>query len=313
MAGIELYAPRLERHRRTWTAAAIVLAVVFIALGQLATVLGILLPMGFHSADLQTNWTAMAIQLFGFGFTALLIFLWVWLFERRSLACIGFNVDGLKRFGRGFLIGLAFLGGVVGLIALAGGYRIEAAGVWSAPTAMTLLPIGILLLGFIIQGSTEEIVMRGWVMQLIASRHGIIWAITANAIIFSLLHAGNMEPKPELLLGLVNIVLVGVFFSLYAIKERSLWGVCGWHASWNWLLGLGFGLDVSGQGIKTAPLIVDLADREGVAWWITGGAFGPEGSVIATLVLAAGVAWLIWKGAMKPTQSYATPAQAVES
>lgn len=38
MAGIELYAPRKPRHRRTWSLAAVVLAVVFLALGQVMAV-----------------------------------------------------------------------------------------------------------------------------------------------------------------------------------------------------------------------------------------------------------------------------------
>ena len=39
MAGIELFAPRKSRHRRTWTIAAIVLGAVFIIGGQLAALL----------------------------------------------------------------------------------------------------------------------------------------------------------------------------------------------------------------------------------------------------------------------------------
>ena len=33
--------------------------------------------------------------------------------------------------------------------------------------------------------------------------------------------------------------------------------------TWNWLLGLGFGLEVSGQVIDTVPLIADLTGTEG--------------------------------------------------
>ena len=40
MAGIELYAPRLARHRRTWSVAAVVLAAVFLIAGPLMKVMG---------------------------------------------------------------------------------------------------------------------------------------------------------------------------------------------------------------------------------------------------------------------------------
>jgi uncharacterized protein len=316
MAGIELYAPRLAKHRRTWSVAVVVLVGVFFLLGQTLSFIPIMVALKLAGIELDpanlqaslsiamSEWPIISAVLFGCAFTALAVFLWVWLFERRGLQTIGFNGDGFKRFGRGFLIGLAFLGSAVGGIALLGGYRIETAGVWSAPSFLAFLPILVLLVGFCIQGSTEEILMRGWLMQVIASRHGIVWAMGINAVIFSLMHGMNTKPTPELALGLFNIVLVGVFFSLYALKEQSLWGVCGWHAAWNWLLSAGFGLEVSGIVIKAPPLVVDLAGAKGAPWWLTGGSFGPEGSVVATTVLLAGTICVAWQVRQTPPKSF---------
>lgn len=286
MAGIELYAPRTLRHRRTWTAAALVLAVVFIVLGQAVTALpGLLLGLLSVNGE-PVGWIGTAFVLGGFAATALIVIGWVFLFERRDLTTIGFNGSGVKRFLRGYGIGLAFPLVVVGVIAALGGYRIEGGGAFGAPSvAVALWPILVLLLGFIIQGSTEEIVTRGWLMQVIASRHGLAWGIGLSSALFGLLHAANIKPSPELVVGVANVALFGVMIGLYAAREGSLWGVCGWHAAWNWLLGLGFGLEVSGQAIETKPLVLDLATRPEVPWWITGAAFGPEGSVVTTAVL----------------------------
>lgn len=297
MAGIELYAPRKLSHRRTWSLAAVVLALVFIIGGQIiATLVG--LPLGFNLIESTNGWRELAYTLVAaFGLTALMVFAWVWLFERRGLATIGFNSHGLMRFWRGYGFGLLTLLVTVGAIWALGGYSIEAGGAFqSANVGAALIPIVILFLGFIIQGSTEEIVCRGWLMQLLASRHGLWVAVILNSVLFGLLHGLNIAPSKELYLGLVNIVLFGLFISLYAAREGSLWGVCGWHAAWNWLLGLGFGLEVSGQVINTQPLITDLATNTDVAWWITGAAFGPEASVITTLVLGAQIAWLVLRG-----------------
>lgn len=297
MPGIELYAPRRPRHRRTWTVAALVLAVVFIIAGQLAgalpgVMLGFLTPQGE-----AVGWQGTAWMLAGFAFTAGIVVLWVTLFERRGLKEIGFNGSGLKRFARGYAIGLAFLLVVVGAIWALGGYRVDAGGAFAAASVgAALIPIAVLLLGFIIQGSTEEILTRGWLMQVIASRHGLAWGIGLSSALFGLLHAANIDPSPELFAGVLNVILFGVFIGLYAAREGSLWGVCGWHAAWNWLLGLGFGLEVSGQVIETTPLVVDLGTRTTVPWWITGAAFGPEGSVVTTAVLLIGSVVLIVKG-----------------
>ena len=290
MAGIELYAPRKANHRRTWTAAAVVLAVVFVFLGQILGIISAMATGFIDPSGTMSSWQQMAYTLvFCFGAGSALTMAWTALFERRSLATIGLNGRWAMRFGRGFLIGLAFLGGVVGIIWAMGGYTIEAGGAFTtAAVGAALLPIAILLFGFIIQGSTEEIIMRGWLMQLVASRHGLVLAIVINSLVFGLLHGGNIEPSRELALGLVNIALFGVFISLYAAREGSIWGVCGWHAAWNWLLGLGFGLEVSGQVINTSPLITDLATTQAVPWWVTGATFGPEASVVTTAVLLIG-------------------------
>lgn len=312
MAGIELYAERKQSHRRTWTLAAIVLCVVFMLGGQLAAYFPAI-AAGFITPGGGTDgWPQLAYELAAaFGLSSVLLLLWARFFERRGPSALGLNARGPMRFLRGYLIGVAFLLAVVGVIWAAGGYVVEGAGAFgSAAVGAALLPIFVLMLGFIIQGSTEELLFRGWLMQLIASRHGLWIAVIANSVLFALAHAGNIEPSNELYVGLANIVLFGLFISLYAVREGSLWGVCGWHAAWNWLLGLGFGLEVSGMKIETLPLITDLTSAPGAAWWLTGGAFGPEASVVTTAVLLAGTVVLILRGRTRDHRVEAAPATA---
>ncbi|MFN3229853.1 MAG: lysostaphin resistance A-like protein [Asticcacaulis sp.] len=299
MKQIELFGPRESSHRRTWTAAAIVLILVFFALGLLATIFGVLIPMGFHQEDLESQWLPLAIQLAGFSFIALPLLAWVWLFERRKPNTLGLNGQFVGRYARGLLTGAAFLFSVIALIWLAGGYRIEGPGVWTAPSPILFVPILALLGGFLIQGGTEELLMRGWLMQLVASRHGLVLAIVINSIMFSVMHAGNITPSMELGLALVNLVLFAVMTSLYAIKEGSIWGVCAWHSIWNWLLGVGFGLEVSGARLAVQSLVVDLAPKTDAPWWLTGGTFGPEASVATTVVLLAGCIYYGATGAFR--------------
>ncbi|MDP1528354.1 MAG: type II CAAX endopeptidase family protein [Rhodoferax sp.] len=312
MAGIELYAERKQNHRRTWTIAAIVLTVVFMIGGAMAAMLPAIAAGFVSPGDGTDGWPQMAYQLgAAFGLSAILVLLWARLFERRGPSALGLNAQGPKRFVRGYLVGLAFLLAVVGVIWASGGYVVEGAGAFgSAAVGAALLPIGVLMLGFIIQGSTEEILFRGWLMQLIASRHGLWIAVIANSVLFALAHAGNIEPSKELVVGLANIVLFGLFISLYAVREGSLWGVCGWHAAWNWLLGLGFGLEVSGQVVEVTPLITDLAAAPNAVWWLTGGAFGPEASVVTTAVLLIGTVVLAVRGRTRDHGVEAAPVAA---
>lgn len=299
MSGIEIFAPRTARSRRTWTAAALILIVVFFLIGQLATIFAVLKPMGYHKTDLETQWQPFAIYLAGGGVTILLIVAWALVFERRSPAALGFNAKIVGAYLRGLLVGALALGALVGVIFAAGGYR--AAGDLSlgllAPAVLT--PFLALLGGYMVQGAAEETMLRGWLMPLVASRHGLIAAVLVNAGFFALLHASNIDPSKELALGLFNLFLFAVLLSLYAIKEGSLWGVCAFHTAWNVLLGTGFGLEVSGQKAVIAPVVVGLAPVSSAPWWLTGGAFGPEASIAATILLAGGSAYLIAKGALK--------------
>jgi len=303
MAGIELYAPRAPRHRRTWTVAALVLMVVFFVAGQLLSIFGIERPLGYHSADLDTQWRPAAIMLAGFGFTALLILVWARLFERRPPAALGLNGRAFVRYARGLLVGFGCLAAVVGLAWALGAYRIEGAGVWTAPTPALFIPILCLFAGYMIQGATEELMFRGWILQLVASRHGLVLGVVISTVVFAAMHAGNEAPSASLALGLANLLLFGGMLSLYAIREGSLWGVCAWHTAWNTLLGVGFGLDVSGSRIAVQSLVVDLAPAPGAPWWLTGGTFGPEASVATTAVLLAGCLVLLARRPAAPVDA----------
>lgn len=298
MSGVEIFAPRAVESRRTWTVAAIILIVVFFLIGQLTTIFAILKPLGYHKADLDTQWQPLAIYLAGGGVTMLLIVAWAFLFERRSPATLGFN-SKIAGYLRGLLVGGLSLAAVVGVIFAAGGYKAAGALSFGLLVPAALTPFLALFGGYMIQGAAEETMLRGWLMPLIASRHGLIAAVIVSAGFFALLHAGNIDPSKELALGLFNLFLFAVLLSLYAIKEGSLWGVCAFHTAWNALLGTGFGLEVSGQKVAIAPIVVGLTPVSSAPWWLTGGAFGPEASVATTVVLAGGSAYLIAKGALK--------------
>lgn len=299
MSGVEIFTPRSAEGRRTWTFATLVLVVAFFLIGQLTTIFAILKPIGYHKADLDTQWQPLAISLAGGGLTLLLIVAWAFLFERRSPAALGFKGKIAGAYLRGLLVGGLCLGAVVGVIFAAGGYKTAGNLSLGLLTPAVLTPFFALFGGYMIQGATEETMLRGWLMPLVASRHGLIAAVLLNAGFFALLHASNIDPSKELALGLFNLFLFAALLSLYAVKEGSLWGVCAFHTAWNALLGMGFGLEVSGQKVAIAPVVVGLTPVSSAPWWLTGGAFGPEASVAATIVLAGGCAYLMAKGALK--------------
>ncbi len=228
-----------------------------------------------------------------FGALSLAVFAWVKWIEKRSLVSMGWRFERAKaRYGRGFAIGLGLNVDSIALIGLAGGYEV---GAWSPALAspMALVWIFLFLIGFVIQGGTEEVLTRGWLMSTFASRWGWPAAVGVTSVMFSLMHFGN-EGGYINWVAMTNIVLIGIFFGLYAVREKSLMGVCAAHASWNWIMGVGFGLNVSATKIDVAPLLVELEQIPTVDEMITGGSFGPEGSLIVSAVLAVSC-WLVWR------------------
>ena len=74
-----------------------------------------------------------------------------------------------------------------------------------------------------------------------------------------------------------------VFLGVVYLKTASLWWATGAHLGWNWAHGFLADLPVSGLELVDAPLLEPVT---GGPDWLSGGSFGPEGSVVSTLVLA---------------------------
>jgi hypothetical protein len=95
-----------------------------------------------------------------------------------------------------------------------------------------------------------------------------------------------------------------VFTCCWALRAGHVWGVMGWHAGWNWLLCTGFELPLSGTNPIEPALITRLVDQGPKL--LTGGAYGPEASVVTIVTLAAASAALIaWRRTPAPASASA--------
>lgn len=133
---------------------------------------------------------------------------------------------------------------------------------------------------FIFVGLFEEIFFRGYIISTMASRHNERWFIyVASALIFSIVHGTNPNVT---LLGLVNIALVGLLFAFMFDVTKSLWLPIGYHITWNFFQGNVFGFAVS--GLPSYSIYSIEQQTESTLW--TGGSFGLEGGLLATIVIA---------------------------
>lgn len=257
-------------------------------IGSLATVPLFLalrnIPLFFNNKDLLS----LLITLFSFAFISLLVFFRVKVIEKRSLSSIGFNKNNwLKKYSLGFLIGLAMMSIIVLILFPFGYITIEKNPIQPVGVS-AIASVLVILFGWIIQGATEEIVTRGWLLNILSTKYNIGVGLLISSTLFGLMHLTNPNVN---YIAVINIILVGLFYGLYVIKTNDLWAVCGMHSAWNFAQGNLFGFEVSGLDVSVGSLIdLNLVGSD----FVTGGIFGPEAGIIATFILLASIRILLF-------------------
>jgi membrane protease YdiL (CAAX protease family) len=127
----------------------------------------------------------------------------------------------------------------------------------------------------------EEIIFRGVPLVVLALAFGRAAGLVITAVLFGLLHATNPDVTP---LALGNVALAGIYLGLAFYHRGGLWTATGAHLGWN-LTHAALAAPVS--GLPFAMPGIDF--QPGQPAWLSGGAFGPEGGVLATIVLALAI------------------------
>lgn len=123
----------------------------------------------------------------------------------------------------------------------------------------------------------EEILLRGIVFRIIEEKLGSYLALFISALIFGAMHLANPNSSVTAALGLA--IQAGLLLAAAYIYSRNLWFPIAIHFGWNFTQSGVFGAIVSGNSIEKSLLTTKIQGAE----WFTGGQFGPEGSIQATL------------------------------
>jgi membrane protease YdiL (CAAX protease family) len=154
---------------------------------------------------------------------------------------------------------------------------IEALAGWAdiGAGSISAAAFGAAFVTFVFVAFSEEILARGFLLQILERRYGTLAGVIGSTAIFSLLHISNPGATWAALIGLV---VAGLLFAYAYLATRQLWLPIALHLSWNCSEGPIFGFPVSGlQG----PGLLDPNVSGPPA--ITGGAFGPEGGLVGLL------------------------------
>lgn len=182
-------------------------------------------------------------------------------------------------FGRGLVLGLA-AAAVAMLFGLgvAGASWSTGAGTLLGWSGSTLWTAGALALPAL----SEELIFRGVPLVLLAGVLGRWPAVVLTSVAFGLSHWNNPDVT---LLGLVNISLAGVLLGTVFFGRGGIWAAWGAHLGWN------LSLAALGAPVSGLPLSMPwLEYHSGGPSWVSGGAFGPEGGVLASVAMMGATA-----------------------
>jgi membrane protease YdiL (CAAX protease family) len=195
-----------------------------------------------------------------------------------------FSAMGLGRFSgwtRQALWGVA-IGAVLTVVAviwivISGDLRAVTVTVSSRTLGLALVELFILSTA----AMGEELMFRGYPFQRLVEAAGPVLAVAVMALLFGFAHGGNPHASK---LAMVNTCAIGALLCAAYLRTGALWMSWGIHFGWNTALGLVFGLPVSGL----TDFAVVLRTRAAGPRWVTGGAYGIEGSVVGTIVILLG-------------------------
>lgn len=204
--------------------------------------------------------------------TALLVCLYLlgnyWI-ERRDPVELHIRY-ALQHISSGLAIGIVCFASVIAILALSGAYRCLGL---NNPRAVAP---GLLVA--LVAAIFEEIAFRGFLFRLFAAVGGNWAAIVLSAALFGLSH--NANSHSTLASSAAIAIEAGILLGAAYAASGSLWLPIGIHAGWNFAEGSIFGMAVSGNKVSTGLLTGRLHGPT----ILTGGAFGPEASLVAVAV-----------------------------
>ncbi|MGH8878833.1 MAG: lysostaphin resistance A-like protein [Stackebrandtia sp.] len=224
-------------------------------------------------------WLTLGI---GIATAVLSVFVYAWivrLTERREVTEVS-RQGAASGIGLGTLLGIGLFTMVIVNIAFLEGYRVD--GLGSVTGAVGLF-------GFMAAAAvTEEVLYRGVLFRIIEQWSGTWTALTLTSIVFGLSHLLN--PNASLWGAIAIAIEAGSMLGAAYVATRKLWVPIGLHFGWNLAASAVFSTEVSGNG--TPQGLLDATTSGPVM--LTGGDFGPEGSLYSMVFCVLTAIVFLW-------------------
>jgi len=235
---------------------------VIVSVGQL--LVGKLLDLSALDKSIKNLITGLVVAILAIvSYTYLFKF-----YEKREIKELS-KIGLFKSLTIGIVLGVLLQSLTILVIYLKGGYSIVSIN----PILFLVPPFAMAFTSAIF----EEILMRGIVFRITEEKLGSYFALFISAILFGAMHLGNPNSSLTAALGLA--IQAGLLLASAYIYSRNLWFPIAIHFAWNFTQSAIFGANVSGNSISKTLITSKIEGAE----WFTGGQFGPEGSIQATV------------------------------
>jgi len=195
----------------------------------------------------------------------------------------------IPRLLRGIGLGALMAMVAIGLAFVTDRATVRLTGDWSAwPRVVVPLALGLVLAAL-----GEELMFRGYPLRRLADAIGALPAMLILAVLFGIAHARNPNAT---FFSTVNVALAAIWLSFAFFSAGGMALAWGLHFGWNAGLAILFDAPVSGYAFQV-PAVEYAPGRHG---WVDGGAFGPEGGIVTTIVLIAGTLAVIGARVKQP-------------
>ncbi|GIH19782.1 CPBP family intramembrane glutamic endopeptidase [Rugosimonospora africana] len=203
-----------------------------------------------------------------------------WL-EQRKVPEVG-TATLRPQLARGVGLGIVLFAGTILLIFICDGYRVRGWGSVGDAIATFGLMAGV--------ATCEELLFRGVLFRIVEEWAGTLVALVVSGLLFGVMHLLNPGGTGW---GALSIAVeAGLMLGAAYVATRSLWLPIGLHLGWNFAESGIFGSTVSGSNGTVGGLLDGASHGPAI---ISGGAFGPEASILAVLIGGATAILLLRK------------------
>ncbi len=185
---------------------------------------------------------------------------------------ITFQYRQLFLFLASFLAGVVFIGVFFIIVQL-----LDLIAVNQNPEFQITVIYLLLFITTFAQSGLEELIFRGYLFRVF-QKNGLYYSVIVTSVVFSIIHL--MQGFNAL--GLLNIFLFGALMALIVFVTNNLWIPIGLHAGWNIAQLQIFGFQMYGRYGMAPVTVIPLGNK-----YLVGGSYGPEASIILTVLLIA--------------------------